>query len=91
MENEPALSADQLTQIGAAVVSLCGTFQALGHVSPVGSVVDYVARPADEAGGFVWDMFRICEFTGDAAARDRLADFAERHGILDLIAEAVAR
>lgn len=75
--------------IGRALVALCGTQHALGHANASGTVRDYTLRPDDDATGFVWDMF--AGGTGDADARRRLADFVKRHGLLDLIAEAVAR
>lgn len=85
------LSYDELAEIGAHVVQLCGTFQALGHVNPSLSIRPYIARPDTETGGFVWDMFSVCLAGGDPDAAARLADFAERHGVLELIAEAVTR
>lgn len=92
IEKSPTpLSLDELVEIGAHVVQLCGTFQALGHVSPAGSIDPYITRPDTGPGGFVWDMFSVCRVGGDPAASARLADFSDRHGLLDLIAEAVTR
>ena len=62
---------------------------ALGHANASGTVRDYALRPDDDAAGFVWDMF--AGETGDADARWRLADFVERHCLLDLIADAATR
>ena len=75
--------------IGRALVALCGAQHALGHATASGTVRDYTLRPDDDAAGFVWDMF--AGEKGDAGARRRVAEFVERHGLLDLIAEAVAR
>ena len=75
--------------IGRALVALCGAQHALGHANASGTVRDYALRPDDAAAGFVWDMF--AGEKGDADARWRLADFVKRHGLLDVIAEAVAR
>ena len=75
--------------IGRALVALCGAQHALGHATASGTVRDYTLRPDDDAAGFVWDMF--AGERGDADARRRLAGFVKRHGLLDLIAEAVTR
>lgn len=85
------LSYDELAEIGAHVVNLCALFPSLGHISPVGSIVDYCARPESEAGGLVWDMFAVCLFGGHPEARARLDEFNEKYGQLDRIAEAAAR
>lgn len=89
MDQEEAKAQPDFASIGAALVALAGTFQALGHVSPMGSVADYIERPTDEAGGFTWDMFAVC--SGDDAARQRLVGFTQTYGVADVIAEAVAR
>lgn len=92
IEKSPnVLSLDELAEIGAHVVNLCGLFPALGHVSPVGSIVDYCARPESEAGGLVWDMFAVCRFGGYPEARARLDEFNEKYGQLERLAEAVTR
>ena len=89
MSQDQASAQLDFDAIGRALVALCGTQHALGHANASGTVRDYTLRPDDDAAGFVWDMF--AGETGDADARWRLADFVERHGLLDLIADAATR
>ena len=79
--------------IGRALVALCGAYHALGHVSAVGTVQDYAPSPDGYYESFVWDMFSACSLKAvvNEEPRARLAEFVDRHGLLDLIAEAVAR
>ena len=89
MSQDQASAQLDFDAIGRALVALCGTQHALGHANASGTVRDYTLRPDDDAAGFVWDMF--AGERGDADARRRLAGFVKRHGLLDLIAEAVTR
>lgn len=91
MTTPATLTRDQLADIGAHTVLMCGTFQALGHVSPTGSAMDYVGPMDSESAEFVRCMFRVCVFGGDPESTAFLVKFAEKYALLDLIAEAVAR
>ena len=89
MPNTDASAHPDYDAIGRSLVALCAAQHALGHANASGTVRDYVPRPEDAAGAFVWDMF--AGESGDADARWRLADFVARFGLLDVVADAATR
>ena len=82
MTTPATLTRDQLADIGAHTVLMCGTFQALGHVSPTGSAMDYVGPMDSESAEFVRCMFRVCVFGGDPspAEKTRVAKGLPKYG-----------
>lgn len=90
-ESVPYFTPEEVMRAGEVALLLIGQSVAVGHRSPNG-VVEYADRPADEIGAAVWDAFaatRLEAWSKESTAR--LAEFVDRRGLLDLIAEAVSR
>ena len=86
---------DQETlRLGRYVLNAITVAAALGHVSPIGTVRDYVTRDVDNDDPMyhlVLDIFRACDRGPDEdveAARARIIEFVDNSGQLDYIAAA---
>ena len=86
------LSYDDYAAIGASLIGIIAAQYAMGHVNPQSSCRDYI-----DPAGLTWqqqftrDVILTTDIGRNADAERRIAQFVERQGLLDVIADAVAR
>jgi hypothetical protein len=80
---DTTITPGDLLMLGAHLLNICAAADAMGHVSPVGSLC-YISGSGDRLSDLVLDIFETCQVTdeGAEAARARVHDFLDSTGWL---------